>query len=301
MNSSNFTPLFKHQVQVSLFALGLLSACSKITSTQPLTIDYASIPEVVRVAPGLIDEASGLADSRTIEDYLWVIENRGTSARLKLITHDGKLVGSLPLPGVQNQDWEDMAAGSGPQPGVSYLYLLDIGNNMNRNEENHIYRLAEPKSLTAPAPAVERISFRYADGPRDAATILLDPSTRDLWIVTKNETNVRLYQLPFPQSTYGVMTATFKGELPLSLVTSGSISPDGMEILLKTPAGVYYWPRFANESVEQAMRDHPPRPLTYLNDYQGESICFDRKSNGFFILSKRGNAASVTLNYYKHL
>jgi len=286
---------------VSLFALGLLGACSKISSPQPVTIDYASIPEKVRVSPGVIDEASGLGDSRTIEEHLWVIESRGTAARLNLLSYGGKLVGSLPLLGVQNRDWEDMAVGSGPQPGVSYLYLADIGNNTTRNEENHIYRLAEPKNMTAPAPAVERISFRYADGPRDAETILLDPSTRDLWIVTKNEANARLYHLPFPQSTSGVMIATFKGEIPLRLVTSGSISPDGTEILLKTYAGVYYWPRFAGETVEQAMRDHPPRPLDYLVDPEGESICFDRKSNGYFTLSKRGNAASVNLNYYKHL
>ncbi|XAZ82146.1 PE-PGRS family protein (plasmid) [Fibrella sp. ES10-3-2-2] len=279
--------------------MGILGGCSEKNPTVP-SINFGSIPSRAAITPGLIDEASGLADSRTIDGHVWVNEDSGTPAQLNLLSHEGKLAGRLPLPGITNRDWEDMAAGPGPQSGVSYLYLADIGDNLAQNGQNYIYRLAEPKSLTESVGTIDRLAFRYADGPRDAETLLLDPLTRDLWIISKGEANVRLYHLPYPQSTTAVNTAAFRGELPLTLVTSGSISPDGQEILLKTYLGVYYWPRPTGQTVTEALVGKNPYSLTYQFEPQGEGICFDKADNGFFTLSERGNAASVTLNYYKH-
>lgn len=259
----------------------LTAACTEKTSTNPTTSSFASIPTTVPVQPGLVDEASGLADSRTIDGHLWVEEDSGNPAQLNLLAHDGRLVGRLPLPGVQNRDWEDMAIGPGPQAGISYLYVADIGDNAGGNAENYIYRLTEPTSLTAAIPSVDRIAFRYADGPRDAETLLLDPQTREVWIVTKNEARVRLYRLPYPQDTRSVMTATFEGELPLSLVTSGSISADGQEILLKTYTGLYYWPRSKSETIAQALTKAAPKELIYKLEPQGEGVCFDKMGTGF--------------------
>ncbi|WP_139361739.1 PE-PGRS family protein [Spirosoma sp. 209] len=288
------------RVLLNLFGLGLLGGCGEKIVTIPGSIDFGSIPSRAPITPGLIDEASGLADSRTIDGHVWVNEDSGTPAQLNLLSHGGKLAGRLALPGITNRDWEDMAAGPGPQPGVSYLYLADIGDNLAQNTQNVIYRLAEPKSLTESVGTIDRIAFRYADGPRDAETLLLDPLTRDLWIVSKGEANVRLYHLPYPQNTTAVNTAAFRGELPLTLVTSGSISPDGQEILLKTYTGVYYWPRFTGQTVTEALVGKNSYALTYQLEPQGEAIGFDKAGNGFFTLSERGNAASVTLNYYKH-
>ena len=275
-------------------------ACKPEGPTETGAYDFGSIPSRAPIQPGLIDEASGLADSRTMAGYVWVNEDSGTPAQLNLLSHGGALAGRLALPGITNRDWEDMAAGPGPQSGLTYLYLADIGDNLAQNEQNAIYRLAEPTSLSQPVGAIDRIAFRYADGPRDAETLLLDPLTRDLWIVSKGEANGRLYHLPYPQSTTTVNTAVFRGELPLALVTSGSISPGGQEILLKTYLGVYYWPRATGQTVADALVGTKSYSLTYQLEPQGEAICFDKGGNGFFTLSERGNATSVTLNYYKH-
>lgn len=275
-------------------------ACKPDDPTGTAITNFASVPERSPIPPGLIDEASGLADSRTMDGHVWVNEDSGTPAQLNLLTHGGKLAGRFALPGIANRDWEDMAVGPGPQSGVTYLYLADIGDNLARNEHNVIYRLAEPTSLGQAVRAIDRIAFRYADGARDAETLLLDPLTGDLWIVSKGEANVRLYQLPYPQSTTTVNTAVFGGELPLTRVTSGSISPDGQEILLKTYLGVYYWPRFSGETVAETLVGKKFYSLSYQLEPQGEGICFDKAGTGFFTLSERGSAASVTLNYYRH-
>lgn len=276
-------------------------ACKPGDPTSSVAGNFVSVPGRSPITPGLIDEASGLADSRTMDGHVWVNEDSGTPAQLNLLTHGGKLAGRFALPGIANRDWEDMAVGPGPQSGVTYLYLADIGDNLARNEQNVIYRLAEPTSLSQAVGAIDRLAFRYADGPRDAETLLLDPQTRDLWIVTKENSSTRLYQLPYPQTTSTVMTASFKGEVPLQVVTSGSLSPDGQQILLKTYLGVYYWSRSPTQTIATALRDGQPRTLTYLLEPQGEGICFDKAGNGFFTLSERGSAASVTLNYYRRL
>lgn len=300
MSSPHYkTPIVRH-VFLSLFVVGLLGGCGEKIVTIPGSIDFAPVPSRAPITPGLIDEASGLADSRSMDGHVWVNEDSGTPAQLNLLSHGGKLAGRLALPGITNRDWEDMAAGPGPQPGVTYLYLADIGDNLARNDQNVIYRLVEPKSLTETVGSIDRIAFQYGDGPRDAETLLLDPLTRDLWIVSKENSTTRLYQLPYPQSMVTVNTAVFRGELPLTLVTSGSISTDGKEILLKTYLGVYYWPRFTGQTVVEALVGKQSYSLTYQLEPQGEGICFDKAGNGFFTLSERGNAASVTLNYYKH-
>lgn len=287
----------------ALLLIGMLfisGACQQGFDSGALPHQFASIPDRASIVPGLIDEASGLADSRTIAGHVWVEEDSGNPAQLNLLSHTGQLVGRFPLPGIVNRDWEDIAIGPGPQADISYLYLADIGDNLGQNEQNYIYRLAEPKSLTETAGSIDHIAFRYADGPRDAEALLLDPITRDLWIISKGEANVRLYLLVYPQSTTSVNTAIFQGELPFTLVTSGNISPDGSEILVKTYTGIYYWPRSNNQSVSKALVGKTYTTLTYLLEPQGEGICFDKDGSGFFTLSERGNAASVTLNYYKH-
>ncbi|WP_077923942.1 PE-PGRS family protein [Spirosoma sp. 209] len=296
------------RIQASLFwkglaatvAILLMTTCTPEKGLDP-TFTVETVPQRVPIEPGLIDEASGIADSQTMNGYLWVEEDSGNPSQLNLLSHAGKLIGRIHIPGVMNRDWEDLAIGPGPQSGVSYLYVADIGDNAGGNAENYIYRLAEPTSLTAMVSSVDRIAFRYADGPHDAETLLLDPLTRDLWIVTKAADKARLYQLAYPQTTASVSTATFRGEVPLSLVTSGSISPDGTDIVLKTYVGIAYWRRTTKEGLDAVLTTQQPRSLPYLIEPQGEAIGFDKAGNGFFTLSERGNAASVTLNYYKRL
>jgi hypothetical protein len=261
---------------------------------------FVPIPQRIPVEPGLLDEASGLAASQTIAGHFWVNEDSGNPAQLNLLATNGTLAGRIPIPGISNRDWEEIAIGPGPQAGVSYLYIGDIGDNQSQNEMNYVFRLAEPKSLSEAVGPVDRISFRYADGARDAEALLVDPQSNDIWIVTKGEARVRLYHLPYPQSVSTVNTATFMGDLPLTMVTAGSISPKGEEILLKTYLGVYYWRRYTGESIGDCLLKTTPTQLNYLLEPQGEAIAFDQSDSGFYTLSERSNAPAVTLNYYKH-
>ncbi|WP_128547988.1 PE-PGRS family protein [Larkinella soli] len=263
---------------------------------------FSTSPERFPVEPNLVNEASGIAASRTMNNRLWVQEDSDTPVQINLMTTDGKLVKRFPLPGISNRDWEDLAIGPGPQNGVSYLYLADIGDNLKKNDVSYIYRFPEPKNENEGVSGIERISFRYSDGPRDAEALLLDPQTRDLWIVTKSEEKVRMYRLPYPQSTGDVMRADYQGELPLNLITGGSVSSDGQEILLKSYIGTYHWRRKDGQTLADAMQKSSYKTLAAEQlGLQGEAVCFDKDNKGYYTLPEKGNQPSITLNYYKRL
>lgn len=272
-----------------LFPVLLLAVACQPSSPDPAIPTFASVPRASSLQPGLIDEVSGIADSRTMPNHLWAEEDGGNPARLALLSHGGSVTGYVALP-APNRDWEDLTIGPGPQAGISYLYLADIGDNNVQNEVNYVYRFLEPKRLSEPVGAVERIAFRYPDGARDAETLFIDPLTNDLWVISKRETSVHLYRLPYPQSTSQIQTAEARGELPLWYVTSGAVSPDGHEILLKTYTGIYHWARTGSEPIADALQKRPYQTLSYRLEPQGEAVCFDRAGTGYFTLSERASA-----------
>ncbi len=278
-----------------------LTSCEQLSIGGKKTSDrFSSSPEKSPIQPGLIDEASGLVDSRTISGHLWVHEDGGSPAILSLINKSGALVSRITLP-FENRDWEDLAVGPGPQDGTSYLYMADIGDNINQHDACFVYRFPEPKSPNEAVTSYDRIAFRYPDGPRDAEALLVDPKTKDIFVVTKREDNARLYRLPYPQSTSEITQAAYLGEIPLNMVTGGSVSADGNEILLRTYLGVQHWRRENGQSLADAMQRSNGRALVVHLEPQGEAIAFDKEGNGFYTLSERANAPSVTLNYYKRL
>jgi hypothetical protein len=62
---------------------------------------------------------------------------------------------------------------------------------------------------------------------------------------------------------------------------------------------VFRWPRARDETINGALLKDNPAPVTYQIEPQGEAIAFDKAGNGFYTLSERASASSVTLNYYK--
>ena len=196
-----------------------------------------------------------------------------------LTTH-GKHLGSYKLQGVKNRDWEDIALGPGPQEGQHYLYIGEIGDNRARYDRKYIYRVSEPRVTVSQRPGefvlsdVETITIRYPDGGRDAETLLIDPLTKDLYIISKREAQVGVYQAPYPQSTTDLITLDLVTTLSLNetatngaWLVGGDISPAGTAILLKSYIGVYHWTRTAQQSVSEALAAKP-LPLPYFQSHR---------------------------------
>lgn len=242
-----------------------------------------------------IDEASGLAVSRANRGHLWTHNDSGDFNRIFLIGPKGEDIATFRIPDTGNRDWEDMAIGPGPQTGIDYLYIADIGDNHAVYDIKRIFRFPEP-TLNLPVEGAETILFRYPDGMKDAETLMVDPLTRDLYIVSKREFPVTVYVARYPQPLNEVFVIERLGTLPFIDATAGDISPDGLRILIKTKTEVYMWTRTETESVTDAFERQPVR-LPYVPEPQGEAIAWNIEGNGYYVLSE-ARSVIPKLYYY---
>lgn len=255
-----------------------------------------------------IDEASGLAASRKYPGILWT-HNDGDDQKLYAIDVSGKVLAEFKVKGARAFDWEDMSLGPGPKEGVDYIYIADIGDNKAFRKQKTIIRFPEPelefrkKKQKDDIDEHDKIKVEYADDERDAETFLVDPLTRDLFIITKREARVRVYKIPYPQKTNKIIELEPVAKLNLGntgfgkMITAGDISPDGSEILLKDYNDVYYFKRAKNQKVEDALLQEPV-VLPYKKEPQGEAICWDAFAGGYYCLSEWKLFASPQIYYY---
>jgi hypothetical protein len=253
-----------------------------------------------------IDEASGIAVSRQNPSYIWTHNDSGDMNRIFLIRNDGTWMGTFRLLGAGSRDWEDMAMGPGPIEDKIYLYIGEIGDNRGIYPLKYIYRLPEPDINTADSTLqwvdvtnVDRIPFVFPDKVMmDAETLLVDPWTKDIYIITKREFPVTVYKLPYPQSTVDTTVAVKYGTIPFTAATAGDISADGKEILVKTYDKVFLWKRNEGETISDAFMRQPLR-VPYAPEVQGEAIAFPEDGSGYFTLSESRGGVTPVVYFYK--
>lgn len=238
-----------------------------------------------------INEASGIASSKKNIGVLWTHNDSGDSARIFAVNTHSKLLGIYHIEGVTNRDWEDIEVGPGPVSGEEYVYISETGDNSAQYNTKYIYRVPEPDVDTNQATVdttlkgCEIITFKYPDGPRDAETLLLDPITKDLYVVSKREKHVNVYLLSYPQSLTDTITIKYMLTLPFTMVTGGDISYNGEEILIRTYDSVYYWKRNSGQSVTEALKNKY-YTLPYFREPQGEAIGWSYNADGYYTTSE---------------
>ncbi len=291
-------PAYSVCVLSLLLSLPFLATCAH---TQPPP-EFSEREDRGVVINDAINEASGLAASRTQPGVLWTHNDSGDTTRIFAVGTGGENLGEFYPEGTSATDWEDIALGPGPTEGINYIFVGEIGDNFALRETKTIYRFPEPKVERNGTPGmtsvrgVEAITLRYPDGARDAEALMIDPQTRDIYIVSKREDAVRVYRAPYPQSTTGTTTLEHVATLDsLTLITAGDISADGGEIILKNYLAVYYWHRKPGESVGEAMSRRPTL-LPYTPEPQGEAITWDR--GGYWTLSEEFQNVPARLYFY---
>ena len=238
-----------------------------------------------------LNEISGIAASRRNPGFVWVHEDSGDANRIYALNSNGQHVASVFVANMAARDWEDICIGPGPSNGVSYIYVGNIGDNSAQYPTKFIARFAEPL-IAGAQPAVtssvtaDILTFQYPDGPRDAESLMCDPLTRDLYVISKREASVSVYRLPYPQSTTATTTAQRVTTLTnLNWITSGDISPDGQEILAKNASYIFHWCRAAGQTVGEAMTAAPIR-VPYTPEVQGEAVCWAPDGGGYYTISE---------------
>jgi hypothetical protein len=254
------------------------------------------------VAEPALTEISGLAASRVHPGVLWTHNDSGGRPEVFAMAEDGTDLGAYDVDGAGATDWEDIAAGPGPDPDRSYLYAADIGDNDAVRTSVTVYRAPEPD--TAPDGAggtlrgTEAIELHYPDGPADAEALLVDPVTGTLVIVTKSYAG-RSHVLEAPASVLvddapvtmtDVGTITIRPPLagvglPGTAVTGGDVSPDGSIVLLRTYRSVLAFSRVDGQSVADALQGascEAPQP----DEPQGEAVAFASAGDAYLTVSE---------------
>ena len=272
-----------------LFA-GLVAACSDKEVTPPPQAPFDSIPTAATVVP-LLKEVSGIADSKTAPGHIWAHQDRGNPPQLHLINYDGTVKKNIYIKGARNRDWEDMALTGND------LYIADIGDNFLAFTDYTIYKMPEPAPDVDTVYSFKTIRFRYPDGAHDAEALLVDPVTKNIFILTKSDDPAAIYSIAYPYSTTEVNTAAKVGQLTYKGAVSAALSPDGNEIIVKTYLSLFHYIR-AGATIEATLQKKPAT-LPYRIEPQGEAVAFARDNSGYFTLSEKGFASSVSLNFYK--
>jgi hypothetical protein len=178
-----------------------------------------------------INEASGMVVSQAHADTVWIVNDSGDSARMFAVsTLDGHTEGIVTLAGARNVDWEALAISSGRSP--AQLYVGDIGDNDAQRSSIQVYELPEPQQLSATSAVSDWTAYEltYPDGAHDAETLLVQPGSDRLYVVTKGLLGGSVYEAPAQLSVDRPNELTRIGSAPL-LVTDGSFRSDGSVVL----------------------------------------------------------------------
>jgi hypothetical protein len=236
-----------------------------------------------------VNEGSGIVASRRNPGLFWTHNDSGDGPFVYAFDRAGRQRGTWRVEGARARDWEDIAAGPGPEPGRAYLYAGDIGDNDEEREFVIVYRFPEPevadadKASTHESPrataAAEAIRVKYPDGAHDCEALLVHPATGDLYVVTKRGDAAGVYKLSAPFNSSNVNTfarvATLRGPGFFgALVTGADISPDGRRVALCDYASGYELTLPEGSKNFDDVWTQKPTLVPLGPRRQGESVCY---------------------------
>lgn len=236
---------------------------------------------------GEIVEASGLVVSARNPGVAWVHNDSGDSARVFAVDlATGEVRAVLTYSDDAVVDVEDMAI----DDAGGWLLLGDVGDNAWARDHVSVYRVREPRlgPLTVEARvASERMDVAIPGGPEDAETLLFDPPTGSLYLVTKHVERARVLALgPFAAGALVVPEDVAVVRPPYGAMTAGDVSRDGRLVAMRDGAErVFLWRRADGERLEDAVL-RPPCVLAAPASGQAEGLGFLPDGRGFATVSE---------------
>jgi hypothetical protein len=275
--------MIRRSVAVVAFVLVALPSSTAHAAAADVCDRFQPGHQVGTVQGEHLGEISGVVASRRHDGVLWVHNDSGGDPAVDAIDETGRRLGTYAIQGATAFDWEDIAAAGGD------LYLGDTGDNAKSRPEIVVYRVPEPTAAPdgtgGSLPAVA-FHLTYPTGPVDAETLLVDPRTKDLYVVTKqwDAPYARVFEAPAASLTDGAhveLTQVARFDIPAArstavglpgtLVTGGDISPDGRTILLRTYRAVLAFARGQGRSVGDAFGTAPCE-VPKVEEGQGEAV-----------------------------
>ncbi|MEU2425055.1 WD40 repeat domain-containing protein [Streptomyces sp. NPDC007851] len=185
-----------------------------------------------------VTESSGLAASHLHPGIYWTHNDSGDGPYIYAVdSATGKTVARITLKGVGTpRDVEAISIGPGNQ-----IYVGDIGDNLDGSWPYvWIYKLPEPKKLVDQTVRATQYVVKYANGARNAESLVVHPRTGRVYIIDKKEDGGHLYEGPATLSASG--TNIFRPVATVDLwATDAAFSPDGRQLTVRGYfGGIYY-------------------------------------------------------------
>jgi len=250
-----------------------------------------------RALPGVLPESSGVAWSRSRPGVLFSHNDGGHEANIYALDVHGTLLGEIPLKGVRNRDWEDMATGE--CEAGECIYLADVGDNEEVRDRIILYRLPDTGVYDGSPQVAEAFPMVLPDGPRDMESVFVLPG-EEVFFVSKGRSHaVTLYRYPPPLRTGEIVTLeavqTFSGgRLPIpKQVTGADASPDGSVVAIRSYESLSF---FHVEKGSLVPVEGGRVALRTLNEVQGEAVGLG--PNGEVVLTSEsalGRGATMTV------
>lgn len=275
-----------------LVTAGLLTACgivdrvtggntdsAALDAHQKGSHDGGSTRTVCKFANDTLEEISGLAASIKHPGILWAHNDSGDGPRIYAVSNTScEIQATITLGGVDPRDVEAIAMGRNSD-GDPVIWVGDIGDNLGTWTNVRLYRIPEPNSIKNQTIQAKTYNLTYADGPRDAEGLLVDPRPGGrIWITTKRmAADGGLYALPKSFISDGFGTAKRVGSVP-PMTTDASFAPDGKSFVIRTYLGA------------ELFQGVPPgtdgQTIGLPLQTQGEAITFSSAGTGLYAASE---------------
>ena len=292
-----------------------------------------SAPEQVattgRFVNQAITESSAAAMSVVQPGIIFTLNDSDNPPVVYATDTTGADLGAWHVTGATNIDWESMSLGpcggsAARRAASSCLYIGETGDNDAVYKTRALYRVAEPRvdpsanqgggtartATPAATPAAEKLTYRYANGPRDVEAMYVGPDGSAYliakWPLPQTKGHLRpafIYRIPAEAwKRTDTVVAPLTDSLPIilgsaltRLITDASLSPDARYLAVRTYTQLYVFS--ADPATGQI--DHRTSPsicnLAVLNEAQGEGIAWRSISGarGNFVFTSEGGHAPI--------
>jgi hypothetical protein len=211
--------------------LGLAAAMSMVVGTTAAPAAPQGKVVFSFQDPAIV-ESSGLVATG---DYFLTVNDSGDSGRVFVVDRTGKTVGTTTWAG-DPVDTESLAPA-----GPGEVWVGDTGDN--RRGRDSITVLRVPYGATDQEVTPATYELVYPDRAHDAETLMANPQTGQLFVVSKDVFGGTIYAAPRKLSADHPNRLRAVGE-GFSFATDGSFFPDGRHYVVRgyTSAAVYSFP-----------------------------------------------------------
>lgn len=215
------------RVLAGLSAIPFLLGAAAAPSEETRVVLTFQDPEIL--------ESSGLV---LVDDLFVATNDSGDSGRLFVVDRTGDTVGVTRW----DDEPDDVEALAPAGPG--HVWVGDIGDNRAVRESIEVTRV--PVGTGEREVDEETYELVYPDGAQDAETLVTDPRTGRLYVVTKGFLGGTAYAAPAELAPDEPNVLEAVGTSILPMATDGTVLPGGAHVVVRsyTAAGVYTFPGF---------------------------------------------------------